>query len=125
LWTSDKVLQHSSQAYEVTRHWAEVRLTDANGRPLPLQQLTVATEQGASAIDVWARGKVHQVDDGGVTLTTDATGKLTVAVLASNGLACPNLVVSGGGLASPVTVRPAVGFIEREQPCRGLIRVIA
>jgi hypothetical protein len=110
MWASDKVLQHSSQAYEVTRHRAEVRLTDANGRALPLQQVTVATEVGASAMDVWAQGKLHQVDDGGVTLTTDAMGKLTLAVLASNGLACPNLVVSGGGLASPVTVRPAGGL---------------
>jgi hypothetical protein len=110
LWTSDQVLQHSTQAYEVTRHRVEVRLTDAKGLPLPLQQLTVATEKGASAMDVWAQGKVYQVDDGGVTLTTDAMGKLTVAVLASNGLACPNLVVSSGGLASPVMVRPAGGL---------------
>lgn len=110
LWASDKVLQHSTKPYEITRHRAEVRLTDANGRALPLQQVTVATEAGASAMDVWAQGKVHQVDDGGTTLTTDAMGKLTLAVLASNGLACPNLVVSGGVLASPVTVRPAGGL---------------
>jgi hypothetical protein len=110
MWTSDKVLQHSTQAYEVTRHRAEVQLTDANGRALSRQQLKVATETGASAVDVWAQGAVHQVDNSGVTLTTDAMGKLTLAVLASNGLACPNLVVSGGGLTTPVTVRPAGGL---------------
>jgi hypothetical protein len=110
MWASDKVLQHSTEAYEVTRYRAEVRLTDGNGRALPRQQLKVATEAGASAVDVWAQGAVHQVDNNGVTLTTDAMGKLTLAVLASNGLACPNLVVSGAGLAAPVTVRPAGGL---------------
>jgi hypothetical protein len=110
LWISDKVLQHSTEAFEVTRHRAEVRLTDANGRPLPLTQMTVATEQGSTAIDIWAQGKVYAVDEGGISMTTDAMGKLTVGILSSGGLACPNLVVSGGGLTSPVTVRPAGGL---------------
>jgi hypothetical protein len=57
MWASDKVLQHSTEAYEVTRYRAEVRLTDGNGRALPRQQLKVATEAGASAVDVWRRGQ--------------------------------------------------------------------
>ncbi len=70
-------------------------------------------EKGGSAVEVSAGGRLHLLDEKtGATLTTDATGKLTIAILATGGLACPNLVVSGDGLTSSVedrTVRHSGG----------------
>lgn len=111
MWSSDKVLQHATQAYEVVRYRTEVRIVDGHGRALPNQAVTVAVEKGGSAIEAWAGGSFHQLDENGAILTTDMMGKLTVSVLATDkGLACPNLVVSDGGLTSPVTVKPASGI---------------
>jgi hypothetical protein len=108
LWKSDKVMQHATQAYEVARYRTEVRIVDGNGRSLPRQAVTVAVEKGCSTVEAWAGGLIHHIDENGATLITDATGKLTISLLANDkGLACPNLVVSGGGLASQVTVKPA------------------
>ncbi|MFL6290179.1 MAG: hypothetical protein ACJ759_04720 [Thermoanaerobaculia bacterium] len=105
-WKSHKVLQHSPSAFEVTRFRTEVSLVDANGLALPNRPVTLAVEKGGSTVDVWAAGKVNAVDDTGVPLRTDATGRLTFSVLATSGLACPNLVVSSQDM-DPVTVRPS------------------
>ena len=111
MWKSQKILQHTAEAYEVTRHRAEVRIIDANARALRNHPVTVKVEKGRSAVEVWAGGSLHLVDEKGATLTTDINGKLTVAIIATeNGLACPNLVVSCDGLKNPDIVRPAGGL---------------
>jgi hypothetical protein len=113
MWKSQKILQHKAEAYEVTRHRAEVRIIDANARALPNQAVNVAVAKGSSAVEVWAGGRLHLVDEKGTTLNTDITGKLTVAIIATeNGLACPNLVVSCEGLPEAQTIRPAGGLHE-------------
>jgi hypothetical protein len=114
MWKKQKILHHKPQAYEVTRHRAEIRVTDKkNARALPNHEVTVTVEKGSSAVEVWAGGQLHLVDEKGVTLTTDLTGKLTVAIIATeHGLACPNLVVNCDGLSGPQIVRPAGGVHE-------------
>ncbi len=108
MWKCQKVLQHAPQAYEVTRHRVEVRILDANAQALRNHPVTLTVEKGRSAVEVWAGGGMHLVDEQGVMLTTDINGKLTVAIIANeNGLACPNLMVSCDGLAAPKIVRPA------------------
>lgn len=112
MWQSQKILQHKAEAYEVTRHRVEIRVLDGNARALPNHAVNVTVEKGGSAVEVWAGGRLHLVDEQGVTLTTDITGKLTVAIIATeHGLACPNLVVSSEGLPK-ATVRPAGGLHE-------------
>lgn len=113
MWKSQQILQHKAEVYQVTRHRAEVRILDANARALPNHAVTVQVEKDRSAVEIWAGGRLHLIDQKGTTLTTDMNGKLTVAIMATeNGLACPNLVVSCDGLASPQTVRPAGGLHE-------------
>ena len=113
MWKSQKILRHAPQAYDVTRHRAEVRILDANAMPLRNQAVTVKAEKGASAVEVSAGGRLHLVDEKGTTINTDIYGKLTVAIMATeHGLACPNLVVSCDGLPEPVTVKPAGGLHE-------------
>ncbi|MGA4635943.1 hypothetical protein ACPA5B_18905 [Pseudomonas solani] len=110
MWRSENLLQHKAQAYEVVRFRSEIRIVDGRGRALPNHPVTLAVEKGCSAVDVAAGGMLHPVDETGITLTTDANGKLTVAVLATGGLVCPNLVVSSDGLVTSLqerTVKPA------------------
>jgi hypothetical protein len=113
MWKSQKILQHKEVAYEVSRHRAEVRIVDANARALPKHAVTVSVEKGSSAVEVWAGGRLHLVDEQGTELTTDISGKLTVAIIATeHGLACPNLIVNCEGLPKAQTIRPAGGLHE-------------
>jgi hypothetical protein len=113
MWNSENLLQHKTEAYEVVRYRTEIRIVDGNGRAVPNHQVTLTVEKDGSAVNVAAGGSLHQVDEKGTNLTTDASGKLTVAVLATGGLVCPNLVVSCDGLTASVeerTVMPAGGI---------------
>ncbi|MET1079670.1 MAG: hypothetical protein ABWY06_16800 [Pseudomonas sp.] len=113
MWRSETLLQHKVQAYEVVRYRSEIRILDANGRALAHHPVTLSVEKDGSAVDVAAGGRLHQIDETGTVLTTDASGKLTVAVLASGGLVCPNLVVSGTGLTASLearTVKPSAAI---------------
>ncbi|MEU4446926.1 hypothetical protein AB0K14_19505 [Actinosynnema sp. NPDC050801] len=113
MWKTQQVLRHETKAYEVSRHRVEVRVVDANARALANHEVTVAVEKGCSAVEVWAGGGLHLVNEKGATLTTDIFGKLTMAITATeHGLACPNLVVSCEGLPEAATVRPAGGLHE-------------
>jgi len=107
LWKSHTLLQSSAKAYEVTRFRTEVSLFDSSGQALPYQDVTLKTEKDGSSVDVWAAGQVRTVDAKGVTLQTDATGRLTFAILTSEGLTCPRLVASAKGLPVPITINPA------------------
>jgi hypothetical protein len=107
LWQSHTVLQRSAEAFEVARFRTEITIVDGNGVALPRHQVTVATESGGSSIDVWAAGSVQRIDDKGLPLQTDALGRLTLAVMASEGLSCPRLVIESERLTSPITVDPA------------------
>lgn len=113
MWRTQKVLQHTTEAYEVSRHRLEVCVVDANANALANHEVTVTVEKDCSAVEVWAGGQVHLIDQKGTTLATDVFGKLTIAVTATDhGLACPNLVVSCAGLPEPKTIRPAGGLHE-------------
>ncbi|HYH07908.1 MAG TPA: hypothetical protein VEK11_12695 [Thermoanaerobaculia bacterium] len=107
LWQSHEILQSSAKAFEVARFRTEISIIDGNGVALPKHSVRVATEGGASSVDVWAAGAVHRVDEKGLTLQTDALGKLTLAVMASEGLSCPRLVIGSESMSSPITVDPA------------------
>src|SRR6476620_6863106 len=113
MWNNENLLQHKTEAYEVVRYRTEIRIVDGKGRAVPNHQVTLTVEKDGSAVNVAAGGSLHQVDEKGTNLTTDASGKLTVAVLATGGLVCPNLVVSCDGLTASVeerTVMPAGGI---------------
>ena len=110
MWKSQNLLQHKAEAYEVVRYRTEIRIVDGNGRAIPNQQVTLTSEKDGSTVEVAAGGGLHHVNEEGAILTTDASGKLTVAVLATGGLVCPNLVVSCDGLKAPIeerTIMPA------------------
>ncbi|MEO8658260.1 MAG: hypothetical protein ABI693_07305 [Bryobacteraceae bacterium] len=112
LWKSDAVHQHKAEAFEVARYRSEVSVVDKNGRALSGYTVHVAAEKGSSTIDAWSGDRFHEIDETGVTLTTDHLGKLTVSILANDkGLACPNLIVTGAlnhtGLIQAVTVKPS------------------
>jgi len=107
LWKSHKVLQKSAKAYEVTRFRTEVSVIDANGQPLPSRPVKLKVKEGSSAVDVWAAGRVHTIDDQSIELKTDATGKLTLAILTTEGLTCPHLVMTGDGLGTAIEIQPA------------------
>jgi len=108
LWRSGQVLQDSEEAFETVRFRTEVTLTDANGISLPAFPVTVRVADGYSAAELWVAGKTYPVNSqSGVDLTTDATGKLTIAVLTTAGMVAPNLVLNATGLAAPITIQPA------------------
>jgi len=108
MWMSGSVLQSSAQAFEVVRFRAEVNIVDADGNPLPLLPVTVSVAQGYSATDLWVAGQTYPVNSQTeVELYTDATGKLTIAVLTTAGMVTPELVINTSGLSSPLTIQPA------------------
>lgn len=107
LWKSQKLLQRSHQGFEVTRFRTEINVIDKLGVFLPNHKVKLSVKKGSSAVDVWAGGKVQTIDEDGVELATDATGKLTVAILTTAGLACPQLILSGEDLAEDLTIEPA------------------
>jgi len=105
---SGSVLQSSEQAFEIVRFRAEVNIVDANGNPLPLLPVTVSVADGFSATDLWVAGQTYPVNSTTeVGLSTDATGKLTIAVLTTAGMVTPELVINANGLAAPLTIQPA------------------
>jgi hypothetical protein len=113
LWTCQDVLQHKAEAYEVVRYRTEIRVLDGNGRVLPNYPVKLAIEKGCSSISVAVAGRLHDLDEMGAAMNTDASGKLSVAILATGGLVCPNLVLSCDGLTTPVedrTVVPSLGI---------------
>lgn len=108
MWRSGAVLQHAAQAFETVRFRTELNLIDSNGTALPYQPVTVSVLDGDSATELWAGGKIYPVNSKSeVQLTTDATGKLTLAVLTTAGMATPRLVVRAAGLPQPVTIQPS------------------
>ena len=108
LWRSGQVLQDSEEAFETVRFRTEITLTDANGISLPACPVTVRVADGYSAAELWAAGKIYPVNSqNDVALTTDATGKLTIAILTTAGMVAPNLVLNAQGLGAPVTIQPA------------------
>jgi hypothetical protein len=108
MWMSGAVLQSSAQSFEVVRFRTEINLIDDNGNPLPHQPVTVSVVEGASATELWVAGKIYPVNSQTeVQLATDATGKLTIAVLTTAGMVTPGLVLNASGLAQPVTIYPS------------------
>ena len=108
MWMSGSVLQSSAEAFEIVRFRTEVNIIDANGNPLPLLPVTVSVTEGGSATELWVAGKTYPVNSKTeVQLTTDATGKLTIAVLTTAGMVTPGLVLNTDGLPKPVTIQPS------------------
>jgi hypothetical protein len=108
LWATGNVLQSSAQAYEVTRFRTEVALVDSNGVPLPNYPVTLTVAPNYSACEIWSAGSVTPVDSQTeVALSTDATGRLTFAVLTTAGMVTPELILNATGLPNPVTIQPA------------------
>jgi len=106
LWLTGAVLQTTASAFEVTRFRAEVNLVDARGNPLVRQPVQVVVAPGSSGVDLWAGGALYPITSStGATLSTDATGKLTLAVL-STGLDAPALCPSTRRMA-PARCRPS------------------
>jgi hypothetical protein len=63
--------------------------------------------QGYSGTDIWAGGRTSAIDSQtAASIATDATGKLTLAILTTAGMIAPVLSVSGDALAA-CTVSPA------------------
>ena len=70
--------------------------------------MTLQVADGYSAADIWVAGKTYRIDSQtAASLTTDAVGKVSVAILTSAGLAAPALVLGAAGLDEPLTVQPA------------------
>jgi hypothetical protein len=108
MWMSGAVLQASAQSFEVVRFRTEINLIDANGNPLPHQPITVSVADGDSASELWVAGTIYPVNsETEVQLATDATGKLTIAVLTTAGMVTPSLVLNTAGLAKPITIQPS------------------
>ncbi len=102
MWQGGQVLQSSTQPFEVTRFRTEVNLLDANGVPLPGYPLSVGIADGYSATSLWIAGTTVSVDSTtSVTLTTDATGKATLAILTTSGMVAPQLLITAPGLSYP------------------------
>lgn len=111
MWRTGTVLQAASSAHEVKRFRTEIAVTDANGLPVPNHPITLQVAAGFSAAELWLAAKTYRVDsESPVSVTTDALGKASVAILTTAGLAAPAIVVSADGLTSPVTVHPAGGI---------------
>ena len=108
MWKSGAVLQASAQSFEVVRFRTEINLIDDNGNPLPHHPVTVSVAKGDSATELWVAGTTYPVNsETEVQLATDATGKLTAAVLTTAGMVTPSLVLNTAGLAKPVTIQPS------------------
>lgn len=108
MWKSGAVLQSSAEAFEVVRFRAEINIIDAEGNPLPLLPVTLRVADTYSATDLWVAGKTYPVNSQTeVELQTDATGKLTLAVLTTAGMVTPELVINSSGLPEPLTIQPA------------------
>ena len=70
--------------------------------------VTIAPVKECSAADISVGNRLYSVThDTPAQLTTDATGKLWIAVLANAGIACPSFVVQAEGLPEPLTVSPS------------------
>ena len=110
MWQAGTLLQSGAQAFEVTRFRAEVTFYDDKGQPMPAAQVAVTLAPGSSGTDIAAGGNIYPITAaGGTTLTTDAFGKLTLAVLTNAGLAAPTLVLDAGDGAT-TTICPAQGI---------------
>lgn len=108
MWKSGPVLQHAEQAFEIVRFRTEVTIYDASGVALSGYAVTLASAEGASAAEISVGGMHYAVDsDTPVTLQTDHTGKLTMAVVTNAGMATPSLTLQAEGLAAPLTIQAA------------------
>ncbi|MEU9312122.1 hypothetical protein [Streptomyces sp. NPDC048256] len=111
MWRSGTVLTSSPNAYEVTRYRTEVTVMDANGAPVPQYPVTLAAAQGSSACELSCGGVTVTVGSDPVDLTTDALGKVTLAMLTTAGLASPRLSLAAEGLAEAAVVQPGSGVL--------------
>ncbi|MFG2292308.1 hypothetical protein [Streptomyces sp. NPDC048603] len=113
MWRSGTVLASSAEAtaYEVVRYRTEASVMDANGAPVPNYPVTLAAAAGSSACELSCAGSTVTVGSEPVSLTTDAMGKLTMAMLVTAGLSAPAMTLDAEGLTAPIDVRPASGVL--------------
>jgi hypothetical protein len=104
-WRSAPLLMPNTVLYEVTRYHLEFTVFDPNGAPAPNTAVTLAVGATSSSADISVGGVGYTVPSGdptGISLSTDAFGKVTVAMLVTTSLAAPEFVLNyqGAPLAS-------------------------
>lgn len=104
-WRSNPILQgggSAQTAYEVTRYRAEFSVMN-NGVVAPGLDATLALGAGSSTTEVSIGGQPYLLTNGGdpIPVQTDANGKVTVAILVTQTLTAPSLVLTVGGTALP------------------------
>jgi hypothetical protein len=110
MWQTQSVLQTGTAGFEVTRFRAEINIADSSGMPVPQKPVAVTLSPGYSAADLWVDGTIYPIDSqNSIPLCTDAMGKLTLAVLVTESIVAPELLLSLDGLPGPFTVQPAAG----------------
>ncbi|NGM83260.1 hypothetical protein G5B47_12625 [Paenibacillus sp. 7124] len=108
MWNSGTVHQAGEKSYEVVRFRTELTLRDANGVGVSNHPVSLQPAEGSSSAELWCGGAVHQVTSTkAAALSTDAAGKLTIATLATSGLAAPELHLTADGLTAPLRLQPA------------------
>ncbi|MFI8437796.1 hypothetical protein ACIGJO_29425 [Streptomyces sp. NPDC079020] len=111
MWRSGTVLTSSLNAYEVARYRTEVTVMDANGAPVPQYPVALAAARGSSACELSCGDATVTVGSDPVSLTTDALGKVTLAMLTTAGLAAPELTLTAEGLTESAVVQPGSGVL--------------
>jgi len=107
-WRSHYVHQTATEIFDTVRWRTQILLTDSNGAPLPDVPMTATLAKGASATEIVVAGKCYTIGHGdSATLKTDAAGRITFAMLVTNGLAASTLTFDTEGLPQPLSICPA------------------
>lgn len=102
-WVTTDIHLPADETAQLSTYRVQLSLTDDWGSPVAGELLKVSSSSPAIVL---VDGLGVSLSDVPVMLSTDATGQLTIPILA-NGLYAPKLTVEGGGLTSPVTVSPS------------------
>lgn len=109
LWQSYTLSTPDTATYEVSRFRTELNLIDANGIPVSNYEVTLNVSAGYSASDFAIAGAAVGIGTDPVTLTTDFSGKMTLAMLATN-ISAPQMELSATGLTTSFTFQPATAL---------------
>ena len=108
MWHTGPVLQATEQAYELVRFRTEVTVLDANGNPLLNYPVTLRVADDYSATAIAVGEQSYPIDSSAdVPINTDMFGKLTFAVLTTQGMVAPRFIFNAQGLDAPMTIGPA------------------
>jgi len=106
-WNSYKLTTPSMEVFELVRFRTELSLSDANGTPLCNYPVGLNVAVGNSSCEASVMGSALSIGEKPTRLTTDAAGRVTLSVLATNGISIPAMELTADGLPASFAFQPA------------------